>query len=74
MFSAAETEQSVARLIIAAQMAKHEPERLRVSVRTGGPQHVLLMKYARSIEESYRRLGITHFHDGFVVLTRDPMR
>jgi methylase of polypeptide subunit release factors len=74
VFSAAETAHSVARLIIAAQMAKHEPGRLRVSVRTGGPEHVLLMKYARSIEESYRRLGISHFHDGFVVLTRDPMR
>jgi len=69
-----EVARSVARLITAAQLAKHQPSRLRVSVRTGGAQHLLLMKYARRIEESYRLLGITHFHDGFVWLTKEPTR
>ena len=65
-----EAARSVARLIVAALMAKQEPRRLRVMVRKGGPEHALLMKCARRIEESYRRQGITHFHDGFVILTK----
>jgi hypothetical protein len=69
-FSAGEAATSVARLIVAALMARKEPRRLRVNVRKGGPEDLLLIKCARSIEESYRRQGITHFHDGFVVLAR----
>ncbi len=70
MFSAGEIASSVARLIMAALMAKQEPRRVRVNVRKGGSEHVLMMKYARRIEDSYRQQGITHFHDGFAVLTR----
>jgi predicted RNA methylase len=69
VFSAGEIASSVARLIVAALMARQEPRHLRVNVRKGGPEHLLLMKFARRIEESYRRQGITHFHDGFAVLT-----
>jgi hypothetical protein len=69
-FSAGEAATSVARLIVAALMARREPRRLRVGVRKGGPEDLLLVKCARRIEESYRRQGITHFHDGFAVLTR----
>jgi hypothetical protein len=69
-FSASEAATSVARLIVAALMARKEPRRLRVGVRKGGPEDILLMKCARRIEDGYRRQGITHFHDGFAVLTR----
>ena len=55
---------------MAALMARKEPRRLRVGVRKGGPEDILLMKCARRIEDAYRRQGITHFHDGFAVLTR----
>jgi len=72
--SADEAATSVARLIVAALMAKNEPRRLRVSVRKGGAEHVLLMKFARRIEDSYRRQGVTHFHDGFATLTMEHAR
>ena len=68
--SAGEAAASVARLIVAALMAKKEPQRLRVNLRKGGPEHILLTKFARRVEDSYRRQEITHFHDGFAVLTR----
>jgi methylase of polypeptide subunit release factors len=68
--SAGEAAASVARLIVAALMAKKEPRRLRVGIRKDGPEAILLMKFARRLEDCYRRQGITHFHDGFVVLTR----
>ena len=68
--SASEAATSVARLIVAALMARQEPQRLRVSIRKGGPEDGLLRKFAQRIEHSYRRQGITHFHDGFAVLTR----
>jgi methylase of polypeptide subunit release factors len=70
VLSADEAARAVARLIVAALMAKQDPRRPRVMVRTGGPEHALLLKCARRIEESYRSQGITHFHDGFVILTK----
>jgi methylase of polypeptide subunit release factors len=70
--SAGEAATSVARLIVAALMARKDPRRLRAGIRKGGPEEILLMKFARRIEQSYRMQGITHFHDGFVVLTRAP--
>jgi hypothetical protein len=61
---------SVARLIVAALMARQDETRLRVMIRKGGLEHAWLVKFAQRIEETYGRLGIKHFHDGFVVLTR----
>jgi len=71
--SAGETAAAVARLIVAALMEKREPGRLRVSIRKGGPEDLLMTKCARRIEDSYRNQNISHFHDGFVVLTREPV-
>jgi methylase of polypeptide subunit release factors len=67
--SAGETATSVARLIVAALVAKKEPRKVRVNIRNGGAEHVLLKKLATRIEDSYRKQKITHFHDGFAVLT-----
>ena len=50
--SASEAAASVARLIVAALLARKEPRRLRVNVRKGGPEDVLMMKCARKIEDS----------------------
>lgn len=68
--SSKEAAASVARLIVAALLARDEPRRLRISIRKDGPEHALMMRCARSLEDSYRRQGITHFHDGFGILTR----
>jgi hypothetical protein len=51
-------------------MARQDETRPRVMIRKGGLEHAWLVKFAQRIEETYRRLGIKHFHDGFVVLTR----
>jgi hypothetical protein len=69
--SAGETAASVARLIVAALVAKKEPRHVRVNIRRDGPEHVLLTKFAGRIEDSYRKQKITHFHDGFAVLTKE---
>jgi hypothetical protein len=69
--SAGETAAAVARLVVAALMERREPRRLRVSIRKGGPEDLLMTKCARRIEESYRNQQISHFHDGFVVLTKE---
>lgn len=68
-----ETATSVARLIVAALMGKKDPRHLRVKIRKGAPEHALLLRFARKIEESYRKQGITHFHDGFAILTKQEM-
>jgi hypothetical protein len=60
---------SVARLIVAALVARDEPKRRLVSVRKDGPEHALMTRIAGRLEDSYRTQGITHFHDGFGVLT-----
>jgi methylase of polypeptide subunit release factors len=71
VLSAAEAALSVARLIVAALMARREPARMRVAVPKGGPDHALLMEHAARIAASYQRQGITHFHDGVTILTRE---
>jgi hypothetical protein len=60
---------SVARLIVAALVARDEPHRRLVGIRKDGPEHALLMRIAGRLEDSYRTQGITHFHDGFGILT-----
>ena len=70
ILSSSQAAASVAKLIVAALMARQNPTRVRVAVRTGGPEHALTLMFARRIEDSYRSQGITHFHDGFVVLTK----
>ena len=63
---------SVARLIVAALIARENPDRVRVAVRKGGREDAWQATFAKRIEARYRQQGITHFHDGFVVLTKDP--
>jgi hypothetical protein len=72
VLSARDVAGSVARLIVAALMARENPDRVRVAVRKGGREDVWQAKFAARIEERYRQQGITHFHDGFVMLTTDP--
>jgi len=64
----------VARLIVAALIARENPDRLRVAVRTGGREDVWQSKFAARIAERYRVHGISHFHDGFAVLTKHQPR
>ena len=64
VLTAGEAAASVARLIVAALVARENPERFRVAVRTGGREDVW---------QGYQLHGISHFHDGFAVLTkREP--
>jgi hypothetical protein len=69
ILSSSQAAASVSSLIVSALMARQDPTRVRAAVRTGGPEHALMLMFARRIEASYRRQGITHFHDGFVILT-----
>jgi methylase of polypeptide subunit release factors len=69
-YGASESATTVARLLTAALMAQQQPHRVRLAVRAGGPEHVLMQKLAGQIEASYARAGITHFHDGFLTLVR----
>lgn len=71
VLSAREAAASVARLIVAALMERAQPRQRRLNIRTDGPEHVLLMKFARRIEDGYHAQGFTHFHDGFAVLARE---
>ena len=64
----------MARLIVAALVARENPERFRVAVRTGGREDVWQSKFAARIAEGYRLHGISHFHDGFAVLTKHEPR
>ncbi|HXI29801.1 MAG TPA: methyltransferase [Vicinamibacterales bacterium] len=68
--SAVEAAASAARLIVAALLARDQPRRLRISVRADGPEHAVMLRCARRLEDSYRRQQITHFHDGVAVLAR----
>ena len=61
VLSARDAATSVARLIIAALMERTLPRQLRLNIRTNGPEHVLLMKFARRIEDGYHAQGFTHF-------------
>jgi methylase of polypeptide subunit release factors len=70
VYTAGESALTVARLLTAVLLEKQEPQRLRLVVREGGPEHRLMRDLAAQIEASYRRLGISHFHDGFVHLVR----
>ena len=60
----------VARLITAALLAARQPHRVQTRVREGSPEHRLMRKLADRIDQSYATQAITHFHDGFAVLTR----
>jgi len=74
VLTAGEAAASVARLIVAALIARENPDRLRVAVRTGGREDVWQSKFAARIAERYRVHGISHFHDGFAVLTKHQPR
>jgi hypothetical protein len=60
---------SVARLIVAALVARDRSQQRLVAIRKHGPAHALMMRIAGRLEDSYRSQGITHFHDGFGILT-----
>ena len=68
--TAGESALTVARLLTAVLLEKQKPQRLRLVVREGGPEHRLMQNLAAQVEASYQRLGISHFHDGFVHLVR----
>jgi methylase of polypeptide subunit release factors len=70
VLSAADVALSVARLIVAADMARREPARVRVAIPMRGPEHALLTEVAAKIAWSYQQQGITHFHDGVAILTK----
>src|SRR5262245_20420910 len=70
VLSAAQAAASTARLIVAALQGRRFPERLQTAIRKGSPDHSLLLSLAATLEESYRRQAISHFHDGFAILTR----
>jgi Methyltransferase small domain len=71
ILSSSQSAATVSSLIVSALMARQDPTRVRAAVRTGGPEHALMLMFARRIEDSYQSQGITHFHDGFVVLTSE---
>ena len=61
---------TVARLIVSALLARRERQRIQTRVRKGSSEHRLLANFSERIQESYRPHAISHFHDGFAVLTR----
>ena len=74
VLTAGEAAASVARLIVAALVARENPERFRVAVRKGGREDVWQSKFAARLAEGYRLHGISHFHDGFAVLMKHEPR
>jgi hypothetical protein len=74
VLTAGEAAMAVARLIVAALLAREHPERVRLAVRKGGREDGWQTKFAARIEARYREQRVTHFHDGFVVLTKEPPR
>jgi len=72
VLTAGEAATSVARLIVAALLAREHPERVRLAVPKGGREDAWQTTFAARIEASYRRHCVTHFYDGFVVLTKVP--
>jgi methylase of polypeptide subunit release factors len=74
VLSAGQAAASTARLIVAALLGRRFPQRLQSAIRKGSPEHALLLSLASTLEKSYLRQAITHFHDGFAILTRgaDP--
>jgi hypothetical protein len=71
VLTAGEAAMAVARLIVSALLAREHPERVRLAVRKGGREDGWQTKFAARIEARYRAQGVTHFHDGFVVLTKE---
>jgi methylase of polypeptide subunit release factors len=70
VLTATEAAISVARLIVAALLVREDPDRVRLAIRKGGREDAWQMKFAARLDEHYRQLHVTHFHDGFVVLTK----
>jgi hypothetical protein len=71
VLAASDAAASVARLIVAALLARENLDRVRVAVRRGGREDGWQSRFAARIGEFYRLHGISHFHDGFAVLTKD---
>jgi hypothetical protein len=61
--------ETVARLIVSALLARREGRRMQIRIGQGSPEHRLLANLSRRVEDGYRARGISHFHDGFAVLT-----
>ncbi len=74
VFTSEEAAETVARLAVAALLQREEPGRLRVQVARGGSEHALIARLAVRIHDAYRAIGLTHFHDGFVLLTHRDAR
>jgi len=74
VLTAAEAAMGAARLIVAALLAREHPERVHLAVRKGSREDGWQTKFAARIDARYRAQGVTHFHDGFVVLTKDHPR
>ena len=72
MLSGEQAAETVARLIVSALLARREPRRIQTTVRKGSPDERLIAHLSERIEESYSAQGISHFHDGFAVLIKQP--
>ncbi len=72
LLSREEAADTAARLIVSALLARRERPRIQMRLRQGSPEQRLLAHLSERIHESYRTQGISHFHDGFSVLTRNP--
>ena len=64
--------ETIARLIVSALLARREPRRIQTTVRKGSPEQRLVANLSEKIQQSYRAQGISHFHDGFAVLIKQP--
>jgi methylase of polypeptide subunit release factors len=74
VITAAQAASTIARLVVAAVIAGRNPRRYQAAVRKGSPEHALLVALQTALEKSYAAQAITHFHDGFAILTRPEMR
>ena len=72
LFSAEQAANIVARLVVSTLLAQRERPRIQMRIRTGSPEYRMLMNLSEKIQESYRTQAISHFHDGFAVLTKRP--
>jgi methylase of polypeptide subunit release factors len=70
VLSAAQAAATIAGLIVAAVIAGRHPQRYQTAIKKGSPEHALLLALAGELEKSYASQAISHFHDGFGILTR----
>jgi methylase of polypeptide subunit release factors len=72
VLSSEQAAETIARLIVSALLARREPRRIQTAVRKGSPEQRLVSNLSAGILVSYLTRGISHFHDGFAVLIKQP--